>query len=380
MLPTVLDLVLARFPETTPLPIKDATVTKFPRFGDSRGYFNELYNETKYAEGATPAERWKQVSFSKSGKHALRGLHCSPHGKFITCVRGKFYDVIADFREESPTFGRWCGVMLSESNCKQVFVPARCGHGFFTLEDDTCALYLQEGCFDPSKEADTHPHDPLFGVAWPVPEGVAPLMSAKDTAAPPLAVRRPHLTGRAPRGRVLVIGASGQVGGALLEAFGPQNCVGTYSNTPIDGMVPFDMAAAAMNPALADELMETVYPTVVCICAGFTWVDGCESQPLKANQMNNAGPAVVAAASRALSGENSHHVMCRPAAALSVRSPLFAAPSCRLLSVNGSTQTLPAAFATARNLQHGDKSTAVVDAPAAAHPCPLDHEKPADCI
>ena len=285
-------------PETTPLPIKDATVTKFPRFGDSRGYFNELYNETKYAEGASPAERWKQVSFSKSGKHALRGLHCSPHGKFITCVRGKFYDVIADFREESPTFGRWCGVMLSESNCKQVFVPARCGHGFFTLEDDTCALYLQEGCFDPSKEADTHPHDPLFGVAWPVPEGVAPLMSAKDTAAPPLAVRRPHLTGRAPRGRVLVIGASGQVGGALLEAFGPQNCVGTYSNTPIDGMVPFDMAAAAMNPALADELMETVYPTVVCICAGFTWVDGCESQPLKANQMNNAGPAAVAAAAR----------------------------------------------------------------------------------
>ena len=186
------------------------------------------------------------------------------------------YDVIADFREESPTFGRWCGVMLSESNCKQVFVPARCGHGFFTLEDDTCALYLQEGCFDPSKEADTHPHDPLFGVAWPVPEGVAPLMSAKDTAAPPLAVRRPHLTGRAPRGRVLVIGASGQVGGALLEAFGPKNCVGTYSNTLLTEVL--DMGGGdepgARRRADGDGVLDGR------ICAGFT-LYGCESQPLR---------------------------------------------------------------------------------------------------
>ena len=141
-------------PQTASLPVHGASVTTFDRFGDSRGYFNELYNEEKYTD-VTPAERWKQVSFSSSGKHALRGLHCSPHGKFITCVRGSFYDVIADFREESPTFGRWCGVVLTEANKKQVFVPARCGHGFFTFEDNTCALYLQEGCFNPANEADT---------------------------------------------------------------------------------------------------------------------------------------------------------------------------------------------------------------------------------
>tara|TARA_B100000795_G_scaffold220664_1_gene175176 strand:+ start:584 stop:814 length:231 start_codon:yes stop_codon:yes gene_type:complete len=52
--------------------------------------------------------------------------------------------VIADFREDSPTFGRWCGVLLTEHNKKQVFVPANCGHGFFTIEDNTCALYLQQ--------------------------------------------------------------------------------------------------------------------------------------------------------------------------------------------------------------------------------------------
>jgi len=285
-------------PATSDLPIKDATVTSFDRFGDHRGYFNELFNVDKY--DASLDKQWKQVSFSSSQKHALRGLHCSPHGKFITCVRGSFYDVIADFREDSPTFGRWCGVLLTENNKKQVYVPPKCGHGFFTFEDNTCALYLQEGTFKPENEADTHPFDELFKVVWPVPEGVTPIMSPKDCAAPPLSVRRPHLAGSAPRGRILVIGASGQVGGALLEAFGERNCVGTYSNTPVPGMVKFDLAQAAMQPQLAEDLMQTIYPTVVCIAAGFTWVDGCESQPAKANAMNNRGPAVVAAAAKAV--------------------------------------------------------------------------------
>jgi len=230
----------------------------------------------------------------------LRGLHCSPYGKFITCVRGAFYDVIADFREDSPTFGRWCGVLLTEHNKKQVYVPAKCGHGFFTFEDNTCALYLQEGCFNPPNEADNHPFDKLFNVAWPVPEGVTPVMSAKDVAAPPLYVRRPHLATLEPRGRILVIGASGQVGGALLEAYGERNCIGTYCGSKVEGMVHFDLEKSAMQPQLAEDLMQSCYPTVVCICAGFTWVDGCENQPAKANQMNNRGPAVVAAAAKAV--------------------------------------------------------------------------------
>eukprot|EP00908_Phaeocystis_cordata_P025673 Transcript_814.p1 GENE.Transcript_814~~Transcript_814.p1 ORF type:complete len:498 (-),score=230.30 Transcript_814:558-2051(-) len=281
-------------PVTAELPVDGASVTTFDRFGDSRGYFNELYNETKYDESLQ--KEWKQVSFSSSQKHALRGLHCSPYGKFITCVRGAFYDVIADFREDSPTFGRWCGVLLTEHNKKQVYVPANCGHGFFTIEDNTCALYLQQGCFNPVNEKDNHPRDPLFDVAWPVPSGVVPVMSPKDTSAPTLAVRRPHLVGMKPRGRILIIGASGQVGGALMELYGAENCIGTYTNTKIQGMVPFDMAKAAMNPQLATDLIETVYPTHVLICAGFTWVDGCENDQLKANYMNNAGPAAVVAA------------------------------------------------------------------------------------
>ncbi len=233
-------------PVTTDLPVHGASVTTFDRFGDKRGYFQELYNAEKYPD-VQPQPEWKQVSFSSSSAHALRGLHCSPHGKFITCVRGSFYDVIADFREDSPTFGRWCGVLLTDENKKQVFVPRGCGHGFFTFEDNTCALYLQEGCYNPANEADTHPFDPLFRVAWPVPKGVVPNMSPKDEAAPHLSVRRPHLATLEPRGRVLVIGGSGQVGSALISEFGERNCVATYCSTPVDGMIPFDLAKSAMT-------------------------------------------------------------------------------------------------------------------------------------
>ena len=81
------------------------------------------------------------------------------------------------------TFGRWCGVLLTEHNKKQVFVPARCGHGFFTFEDNTCALYLQEGTFNPPGEADTHPFDPLFQVGS-MPAATCALSAADRPPAP----------------------------------------------------------------------------------------------------------------------------------------------------------------------------------------------------
>ena len=79
-----------------------------------------------------------------------------------------------------------------------------------------CPYRPPQGCFNPVNEKDNHPLDPMFNVQWPVPQGVEPEMSGKDTAAPTLAVRRPHLTGMKPRGRILIIGASGQVGGSAV--------------------------------------------------------------------------------------------------------------------------------------------------------------------
>ena len=83
------------------------------------------------------------------------------------------------------------------------------------------------------------------------------------------------------------IGASGQVGGALIEAFGDENVIGTYSNNARPGMVHFDLEAAAKDPQYTEYLITMCRPEVVCICAGRTWVDGCENEgdvPFLANR------------------------------------------------------------------------------------------------
>mgnify|MGYP001275303001 CR=1 FL=1 len=272
------------------LPVNGAYKINFKRHGDSRGYFNELFNEQKYDE-CVKNKSWKQVSFSSSSKNVLRGLHCSPYGKFITCTRGSFYDVIADFRPDSPTFGRWCKILLTSTNCTQVYVPAHCGHGFYTLEDDTNALYLQEGCFDSSKENDTHPYDPFINVQWPTENLNFPILSEKDSSAR-------HLSSRMevplqPRQRILVIGGSGQIGSSLIESFEKVNCIGTYCHsTPTPGMIHFDMEKADV-PGYTEEVFEMVLPTHVFICTGFTWVDGCENDTEKCDRLNNTMPAHV---------------------------------------------------------------------------------------
>ena len=122
-------------PVTSELPVDGASVTTFDRFGDSRGYFNELYNEQKYDESLQ--KDWKQVSFSSSQKHAMRGLHCSPHGKFITCVRGAFYDVIAcvDTHVPGPLYCTYwvrvpvsCGLYVLQAQGSLPGVGVYCTH------------------------------------------------------------------------------------------------------------------------------------------------------------------------------------------------------------------------------------------------------------
>lgn len=267
----------------TKLPVKDSFVVEFKRYGDSRGYFNELFNSEKYDEKVSD-KSWKQVSFSNSSNNVIRGLHCSPYGKFITCTSGSFYDVIADLRPESNTYGRWCKVLLTSKNCLQVYVPPHCGHGFCTMEDNTSALYLQEGCFDPSKENDTHPMDPFINVQWPIKENVT--LSEKDKNAKTIEQKTGILS--LPRQRYLIIGANGQIGNALMECLGKHNCVGTSSKVDTEYMT-YDIQKS-LEEGYTEFLFDCIQPTHVFICTGFTWVDGCETDVEKCTIMNHTGP------------------------------------------------------------------------------------------
>ena len=154
--------------------IKDLYVIEPTVFGDNRGYFMETYNDEfkpyiKHLDG-TPAE-FVQDNQSKSKKGVLRGLHFqkqNPQGKLVRCLEGEVYDVAVDLRKDSETYGKWYGVLLSEENKKQFYLPEGFAHGFVVLTDTATFAYKCTRLYDPTDEAascGTTPTSALTGIS-----------------------------------------------------------------------------------------------------------------------------------------------------------------------------------------------------------------------
>ncbi len=162
-------------------PVKEiagAYVIEISRHKDDRGYFQEVYSSRKYSF------TWMdiaQTNVSCSQKNVVRGMHVAPFAKLCTCIKGKLYDVVADVRPTSPTFKNWYAVWLDSENCKQLFVPAGCAHGFFAAENDTILMYQQGGRYDPELEFEINWRDPDLNITWP--EADEYLLSNKDLVA-----------------------------------------------------------------------------------------------------------------------------------------------------------------------------------------------------
>ena len=148
-------------------------------YEDDRGWFQELYSTAKAFPHLIGRER--QINMSCSKKGVVRGMHIAPFAKFCTCIRGRVFDVIADLRPDSTTYLKWYGVWLDERSRQQLFVPAGCAHGFFSDEEDSLFLYLQDGTYNPAVEKQMNWKDPKVGIKWPhSPEYI---LSSKDKYA-----------------------------------------------------------------------------------------------------------------------------------------------------------------------------------------------------
>ncbi len=152
-------------------------------FGDERGYFMETYNYLDFSEAGI------DVSFvqdNQSGSHygVLRGLHFQirhPQDKLVRVVTGEVFDVAVDLREGSQTFGKWFGVKLSAENKKQFFIPRGFAHGFLVLSETAEFTYKCSDFYHPNDEGGLIWNDPDIGIEWPIPEGMTPELSEKDT-------------------------------------------------------------------------------------------------------------------------------------------------------------------------------------------------------
>ena len=154
-------------------------------FRDDRGYFLETWNGARYAELGLP-ERFVQDNLSSSTKGVLRGLHYqhpNGQGKLVSVARGEVFDVAADIRPDSPSFGQWVGVLLSSENHRSLYIPPGFAHGFVVLSDDALFSYKCTEYYAPNYEASLIWNDPDLAIRWPVAD---PHLSPKDLAAPRL--------------------------------------------------------------------------------------------------------------------------------------------------------------------------------------------------
>ncbi len=168
--------------KVTATSIPDVLVIEPKVFGDARGFFYESFNQKAFDEAIGRHVEFVQDNHSRSAKGVLRGLHYQieqPQGKLVRAVRGSVFDVAVDIRRSSPTFGRWVGEELSESNHKQLWIPPGFAHGFLVLTDAAEFLYKTTNYYAPAHERCIAWNDPTLAIDWPL-GGAMPLLSAKD--------------------------------------------------------------------------------------------------------------------------------------------------------------------------------------------------------
>ncbi len=154
-------------------------------FEDERGFFKETYSTEKYrALGLT--DTFVQDSVSFSTRNVIRGLHYDMKmSKFVQVLRGKIWDAIVDIRPGSATRLQSQGFILSETNHRQLYIPAGFLHGFIALADEVVFNYKHGSLYDPASEGAVRWNDPTLALPWPLVG--EPRVSLKDKCAPLLA-------------------------------------------------------------------------------------------------------------------------------------------------------------------------------------------------
>ena len=148
-------------------------------YKDDRGFFLETYQEDIYkAAGIT--DKFVQDNQSRSIKGVIRGLHFQvnrPQAQIVTIMRGLVFDVGVDLRQNSPTFGRWHGVELSDVGQRQVYMAPGIAHGFCVLSDFADLHYKVSRFYDPDDECGMVWNDSEVNIDWP---SITPIIHQRD--------------------------------------------------------------------------------------------------------------------------------------------------------------------------------------------------------
>ena len=169
----------------TPTPLAGAFVVDIEPIADSRGFFSYLF-ESGEADRAGLNTHVTQIKLSSNKfKGTVRGLHLqlppADEVKLLRCIRGAVYDVIVDYRKDSPTYLQHFGVELSADNYRAIYVPPMFAHGYQTLVDGADVMYQVDRPYSPKHEMGLRYDDPALNIKWPL---AISQISDKDKAWP----------------------------------------------------------------------------------------------------------------------------------------------------------------------------------------------------
>ena len=158
-------------------------------FKDERGYFFESFNQKEF-EDKVCKTKFIQDNESKSSYGVVRGLHFQKppfaQSKLVRVVKGAVLDVAVDIRKDSPTFGQYVAVELTEDNHRQFFIPIGFAHGFSVLSKEVIFQYKCDNFYAPQSEGAIAWDDPDLGIDWQISIDDI-LLSEKDKSHPKLA-------------------------------------------------------------------------------------------------------------------------------------------------------------------------------------------------
>lgn len=166
----------------------DVKLVQPRRFGDSRGWFSEIFNQSSFAAAGLPGQ-FVQDNQSFSTRGVLRGLHYQlgqPQGKLVRVLSGHIWDVAVDLRRNSPDFGKSAGFHLKplteDGELQSLWIPEGFAHGFLVLSDTAEVLYKTTNLYYPQGERSILWNDPTLKIEWPLDalNGAAPSVSPKD--------------------------------------------------------------------------------------------------------------------------------------------------------------------------------------------------------
>lgn len=166
--------------------IPEIILIKPNSFSDNRGFFYESFKESDFISNGI-STKFVQDNFSHSIHGVIRGLHYqkipNAQAKLVTVLQGKIFDVAVDIRKNSPTFGKWMGVILSANEHKSIYIPEGFAHGFCVLSDEADVFYKVNNEYSPKNERGLIWNDPKINISWPIKN---PVVSNKDNELPTL--------------------------------------------------------------------------------------------------------------------------------------------------------------------------------------------------